>query len=512
MNTDIILDEIDKEFIQNLLKENQKLKQSDEENKKLILQNNQRILEFLKIEFLRTGFQYKNCASFIENLLKNQIDLISNSHDVIGNYRSEADNSDNDNLIDGNNSKSTRMSNYIQISHFRRALIKNTVDDITVMKWNISSEIIKPKLIASLFNGNDFIFNNFLDEQIMNLNYFRSYIYAYKDKCGILDEVTMFQPLYQLFIGEMASKLNSLSPNSTNNSSSNINSDLSVRNINRCRLKTASIKCNIDNKVVTKSLSGSSDLGVVIDIISTNLIISFVVAIMLLSIIELKTPFTHLYKRNPIAQRDQLLGQVMSLHHMKGDRNDVLNKYTLGCLTDMFTLNLIIKPNKSDNKFYCTNHVIDDRDYVMYLLMMFCRFSDDDIDSLLQSSTDVIPIDESVHVDIVNDDDDYNNEEQGIVAIAPDDINQDINNLVINCAVGHSYNDSNKRKREDTDHELDWLYELEDDDYNDDIDSFDEEDERFENNERLYYERKSGYYLDAEILRQYLDTMNEKTD
>jgi len=490
-----LIQEREKAFINEGILANQILK-ADE-----IAQENENLLT---VKFITEGY-LKNNVEFEELYNMYNIDKFSQySENIITNYRTDQNDLNSQNMAgdDRNSTLSFNSSQKVNIGKFRRNLVKGTNNDISVVSWKLSLNKLTSFVSKNLFPNNGDAFKEFLAAKVKKLNMYRAYLFARSKLRDVnKDELTAFQPLYSLFLSDISKSLNGFrEPIGTNDTCNSIltlaNSPPKptvVKNINVNSLEIPNMQCNIQGTIKTKTLSGCSDLGVMY--LSSTVIFSI---LMLLCIIELKCPFGLLHLKNPMAAKDQLLGQLMAMNYMKNNRKPnqkCLTTYSLGFLTDMFILNIIIKP-QSGKSYYITDHVKNADEYVICILLAFCKLSDEDISSLLS-----------------NDDDQEMKSNNNSLFNEKEIDNIYINNYKDN---NKSSSDVNKGNQKRSFYEMDncdylsdlEVSELEEYDY-DEISSYDEDDE-LNNNfafvERLYYKNNHGYVLDE----KYLQNHNEK--
>jgi hypothetical protein len=192
-----------------------------------------------------------------------------------------------------------------------------------------------------------------------------------------LDELSMFQPIMTLFFQDMLSSLRSSTVVGASASSSAHTTNISkIGSINNVRL-TCSIQCFVgEQDVSTVTLSGFSDIGFHHEPSDFN--------IYLASIVELKSPLTHLYQQNAAQPNGQLIGELLALRlDIDVDTGDV---FTIGALTDLFAVQMAMM---TDSTCYKGQFVTDPTQCIKYFLMLFLEQSSDALEALLAASQQV---------------------------------------------------------------------------------------------------------------------------
>ena len=89
------------------------------------------------------------------------------------------------------------------------------------------------------------------------------------------------------------------------------------------------------------------------------------------SIIELKSPFGYLFQSYSETQKDQLLLQIKALSSMKRQENFLETRnFTIGGLTDAFSIHIIVDLENSGESFYIIESQINSKMYILHLLLL----------------------------------------------------------------------------------------------------------------------------------------------
>ena len=212
-----------------------------------------------------------------------------------------------------------------------------TASGISLSMFKTSGVFPKSLIIDQLFAGQIDAYTEWMSAKCDWINEFRNVFswFNYKFVNGKVDEITVFQPLYQLF-AEMTL--------------SSLNEEFTVQNANSTVLQVDLIYK--DGTEFTSN--GSTDL-----LVSANELQSF---------IELKSPFSKnkgLYKTDCHKPRDQLVFEVHSNEGVK-----------IGLLTDLFCSAIDICVN---GHHYLSQRVHTPEECIQMLLLLCCRVTQEDI-------------------------------------------------------------------------------------------------------------------------------------
>jgi len=219
--------------------------------------------------------------------------------------------------------------------------------------WKIEPTLVDAKNLEEFFCGDNQHYEDFVDDQTIKLEKFRTFFFFYlHDDNGVrkpkmeMSEPSTFQPLFQLFFSGFLECLQSF------------------RNDPRKVRQTVSVNSlELTKHVGQFPLTGSTDV-----MIFSHIDDSIVDACMSDSHIELKSPFGALYHSQSAQAIDQLIAETDCVSAMKATVG--ASGPTIGALTDLFSLNLIFQANSNSRDFYLTPPVVESRAYISQLIVL----------------------------------------------------------------------------------------------------------------------------------------------
>ena len=257
------------------------------------------------------------------------------------------------------------------LSIFNRRMLSGSSEEITLSEWKLDERRLDRVLSKKHFQGNEAQLEAFVNEIGPMINLFRLICYQYATmptEFGMLprvigvsakkiNEVTYFQPLFELFLDHVLLKLHEY----------NRTPKLHVIGANSIHLSREvefSDECNV-------VFSGTTDIAISA-VETTGDPEDW------MSIIELKSPFKHLFHSAGNACKDQLIGQLFAMTQAR--------PRMIGGLTDLFTIVLVLANNS--NSYYMTKTVVDEPNlYIKYLLLLCVELDEDD---LVELTTDAV--------------------------------------------------------------------------------------------------------------------------
>jgi hypothetical protein len=240
------------------------------------------------------------------------------------------------------------VGNVQDMSKIRLNQMNLTASGISLSMFKTSDVFPRKLIIDQLFNGRDDAYMEWMSAKCVGINEFRNVFSWFNSEfvSGKIDEVTVFQPLYQLFAERTLSSLND---------------EFTIENANSTVLEV-----DLQYKDGTEFTSnGSTDL-----LVSANGLLSF---------IELKTPFSKnkgLYKTDYHKPRDQLVFEVHSKAGVK-----------IGLLTDLFCSAIDICV---DGHHHLSQRVDTPEECIQMLLLLCCRVTVEDIPANQQVADDYL--------------------------------------------------------------------------------------------------------------------------
>ena len=229
------------------------------------------------------------------------------------------------------------VGNAKDMSKIRLNQMNLTASRISLSMFKTSEVFPRKLIIDQLFDGQDNDYMVWMSAKCDEINKFRDVFIWFNSEFanGKVDEVTVFQPLYQLFAERTLSSFND---------------EFTIENANLTVLQV-----ELEHKDGTAFTSnGSTDL-----LLSANGLESF---------IELKSPFSKkkgLYKTDCHKPRDQLVFEV----HSEAD-------FKIGLLTDLFCSAIDICV---DGHHHLSQRVDSPEECIQMLLLLCCRVTVEDI-------------------------------------------------------------------------------------------------------------------------------------
>ena len=251
------------------------------------------------------------------------------------------------------------VGNARDMSRIRLNQINLTASGIRLSMFKTSDVFPRGLIINQLFSGQIDAYTDWMSAKCVGMNEFRNVFSWFNSKFvnAKVDEITVFQPLYQLFAERTLSSLNA---------------EFTIQNANSTVLQ---VDLEYKDGTVFTS-SGSADL-----LVSANGLQSF---------IELKSPFSKnkgLYKTDCHKPRDQL---VLEVHSKEGVK--------IGLLTDLFCSAIDICVN---GHHHLSQRVDTPEECIQMLLLLCCSVTEEDIPANEQVADDYL-------TSTVNDDNEEN--------------------------------------------------------------------------------------------------------
>ena len=433
----------------------------------LIVSKKRARIAFILVE----SVEAKSSEEFLVNCEK--IDLFALNNFYVQHYKSER--LKKESLAYPITNKSSTCCDNIRDQFDLRKIRRSQISDkFELFHWQIDVDFLSQFITTNYFNNDETTLNQFLSNMIDILNKYRKFFFT-AFQCRLsLDEVTIFQPIFGLFLNELFKQL--LDYGCCDMKYCDANSGPNMKLSRPLNVK------NTSNVVRSVSVSGYTDLAIFNkyyedeDVVVTNCH----------SIIELKPSFQSLFSSASFAQKDQLFLQTRTLSYMKlmeqFERNKTFKrKITIGGLTDAFSINLCLQEITS-NKVYMSNHVTEARPYIMYLMLLCLDISDELFDTLKPNTEISIPIyDDDQLPDVV----DQNNNMK-----APNNPNNDNNSNNNNIK---ETNDSNNQNKENNTKKSS---------------NFEEKEQKIKsnNNNMSYFDE--NIYLEDQFDYEYMDKIN----
>ena len=258
----------------------------------------------------------------------------------------------------------------INLSSFRLSMVEEIYEYTT---WHLDEGILDDVLVKKLFFDDFSRYTSFLNDQTEILNSLRAFFLAYRERVPSIitpiDECTVLQPIFQLFFTGLLNKL----PNSA----------LEVVAANKMKIFREIDGANGIKRLLfghTDVMLFEKDNDCEVNKIPESSV----------GHIEVKAPFTYMFRSKAEAERDQLIGETDCITSMKVFKSATSSSSTTstkvistcGALTDMFAIVLVCQYNAS-RTFYTTEMEFDERVYIKYLLVLCLKNENEDIKKLI---------------------------------------------------------------------------------------------------------------------------------
>ncbi len=252
----------------------------------------------------------------------------------------------------GNTATGTRyQGGSLQCSAFRQ--IKMQQDEYKLSSWTIDPEPLQEIILKDLFDSDTKRFNTFIDDQINKLEQFRKYFFSYISITqGAIDEETVFQPIFQIFLKGFLGALNQ---------------DEDARHLENLMANGDTFETYRTNKFGDViRLSGRTDVTVYLSSTLSKKPINSICHI------ELRSPYEKLHQSDSLSSIDQLMAETDCISSMRNLNSAVgRTTTTLGALTDMFSINLMYHNRRDNNReFFATTKILEPRGYIRSLLTL----------------------------------------------------------------------------------------------------------------------------------------------
>jgi hypothetical protein len=239
----------------------------------------------------------------------------------------------------------------LECSAFRQ--IKMQKDEYKLSSWTIDPELQQEIILTDLFDGDTKRFNTFIDDQINKLEHFRKYFLNYISITrGAIDELTVFQPIFQIFLKGFLDALNQ---------------EEDARHLENLMANGDTFETYRTNKFGNViRLSGRTDVTVHLSNTLNKRPINSICHI------ELKSPFEKLHQSDSKSSIDQLMAETDCISSMRNANSAVgRTSTTLGALTDMFSIYFMYHDRRDNNReFFATTKILEPRGYIRSLLTL----------------------------------------------------------------------------------------------------------------------------------------------
>jgi hypothetical protein len=316
----------------------------------------------------------------------------------------------------------------LDISSFRVKFIRGTPSDIQIKQLFFPRKKIT-KLICEKLFCNDFnSMETFMKKEVIRLNDFRSAYYSLAEEGEKnLDEITQFQPFFELYLKNVFEHLENYGDHPQYKSypalSETLTTEISVNNNMKKSTDPApastapgslltgvssgiceNMKSNSSAEPVpvpieslkesTVHLTGHTDVAIHSTPLSGTVSSQFPEKLIYAdAILELKKGFGALCHSLSYHPKEQTIGEVMALgdmvkahlaDHFKsvGDVDPRVNGSVKAGLTDLFVMFIVIRTN--DNQYGITNSILPPEEYVEALLFLLCSWTSEDLKERLK--------------------------------------------------------------------------------------------------------------------------------